>query len=90
MKIKTLEEIKKAEQEMSDKLWYNRQFCILEKAEKEGKTIDPEMLKPLEMMEEKYGDENLAFDDDFDWGMLNGKVSALRWILDGEWDDLDT
>jgi hypothetical protein len=28
--------------------------------------------------------------DDFQWGMTNGKFSALRWVLGSEWDFLDT
>ncbi len=41
-------------------------------------------------MESKYGSEDLGPWDDFQWGMVNGKLSALRWVLGEDWDMLDT
>ncbi|QDG94034.1 hypothetical protein NIBR502774_15900 (plasmid) [Rhizobium sp. NIBRBAC000502774] len=40
--------------------------------------------------EDEVGLDNLGPWTDFEWGMINGKLSALRWILGDEWDMLDT
>ena len=47
-------------------------------------------IKAARYVENRYGKNNLGPWDDFDWGMVNGKLSALRWILGDEWDMLDT
>jgi hypothetical protein len=41
-------------------------------------------------VEREYGLENLGPWNDFEWGMINGKLSALRWVIGDEWDMLDT
>jgi len=41
-------------------------------------------------VEATYGAENLGPYTDFEWGMINGKLSALQWVTGSEWDFLDT
>jgi hypothetical protein len=41
-------------------------------------------------VEAKRGLDKLGPWTDFEWGMVNGKLSAVRWMLGDEWDMLDT
>ena len=47
-------------------------------------------LKAAKRVEKRFGNGNLGPWTDFEWGMLNGKVSALRWVLGDDWDMIDT
>ena len=47
------------------------------------------MIAAMKRAEEQYPDE-LGPWSDFEWGMLSGKLSAIRWVLGDEWDMLDT
>ncbi|WP_375272731.1 PIN domain-containing protein [Sphingomonas sp.] len=53
-------------------------------------TVWASALAAAKRTEEEVGMENLGPWDDFEWGMLNGKLSALRWVMGDEWDMLDT
>jgi hypothetical protein len=47
-------------------------------------------LNSAAMTKAKYGADNLGPWDDFEWGMINGKLSAIRWVLGQDWDELYT
>jgi hypothetical protein len=53
-------------------------------------TVWQRALAAAKRTEEEVGIENLGPWSDFEWGMLNGKLSALRWVTGSEWDFLDT
>jgi hypothetical protein len=40
-------------------------------------------------VENEFPDDHGPWDE-FEWGMLNGKLATLRWVLGDEWDMLDT
>jgi len=51
------------------------------------------MLASRKRVEAKYGGKKAMlnyYKNDIEWGMLNGKLSALRWVLGDDWDMLDT
>jgi hypothetical protein len=81
IKPRTLEEIGQAENELFDKCWWVRHEAI-------GR---PQMGQDAaRRIEQKYGIHNLSCKSDYEWGMLKGKLSALRWVLGDEWDNFDT
>jgi len=95
-KTRAIKNILKAEEEFCDVIWYDRKLMLQRKLKEGTETIDPEikkgMLASMRKAEAKYGKKKLRnyYKDDFEWGMLNGKLSALRWVLGDDWDMLDT
>ena len=48
------------------------------------------MLASMKRVEEELGPDGIGPWTDFEWGMVNGKLSAIRWVLGDDWDLLDT
>ena len=91
-----LDEIVDAESELFDRIWYNRSLSHEYRLEDAGDEAERQRHADIagpgrRRVEERFGgQDNLGPYDDFEWGMLNGKLSALRWVLGSEWDFLDT
>lgn len=92
MQKRSESEISKAISEMHDRVWYERKLVMLDNMrrgiEETPENLMDEVTKAMREVEAKYSD--LGVKGDFEWGMINGKLSALRWVLGEEWDFLDT
>lgn len=91
---RTEPEILEAIDELFDKVWYDRHQSLRYMIKIGKMTVSDEVWKSAQKaarkIEKRYGKANLGPHSDFDWGMINGKLSALRWVLGDEWDMLDT
>lgn len=92
--IRSLEEVTEAENMFFEKIWFDRHMSLRYRVETGLETVNEDIwkdaLSSAQRVMDKYGEENLGPYSDFEWGMINGKLSALRWVLGCEWDMLDT
>jgi hypothetical protein len=92
---RTLAEILEAEEEFFDKVWYVRSI-VMEDDKPIPDDIREGMLAARARIEAKYGRKELwkpigrGHEKAWQYGYLNGKLAAMRWVLGSEWDFLDT
>lgn len=86
-------EILAAEDELFEKFWYVCQIFMKKRVESGRSNFIPRVWKPSysvkESSSEKYQVDIFLPKDDFEWGMINGKLSALHWALGKTWSFLD-
>jgi hypothetical protein len=76
-------ELKLVSNKESEKEIHNNQHEIVDDIWKDA-------LKAAKRTERELGKDSIGPWTDFDWGMINGKLSAIRWMLGDDWDMLDT
>ncbi|KSZ59703.1 hypothetical protein Z045_05925 [Rhodococcus pyridinivorans KG-16] len=88
------DEIQAEEQHFFHLVWYERKLVMLQNIQEGIEALPDEdqmdrVTDAMRKVEAKYGND-IGVKSDFEWGMINGKLSALRWVLGDEWDLLDT
>lgn len=87
------QDILKEIDELIDLVWYERKLVMFGniqdgKEKMPGKDTYDKIIKGMKQIKKRTGYDGV--ENDFEWGMINGKLSALRWVMGDDWDFLDT
>jgi hypothetical protein len=92
--LRRVSEIVAVEHELFERLWYGRSEAAATDERPDGysKELWAMAKRAAKRIEDEYGRDSLwsNMETQFDWGLLSGKVSAIRWVLGDEWDNLDS
>ena len=92
--LRSVGEIQTAEEEVFSRAWLARHEGRSPETFFPSRSADPQITTQAAAAAERvraaYPDEPLAPYSDYEWGLLMGKLAALRWVLGAEWDMLDT
>jgi hypothetical protein len=91
--LRNIDEIEAAQGEFIEKVYYDRFRKYLQQVMEGKRTLIPFIfearLRNAKEIESKYGLKRLRSYNEFDLGMIYGKLSALRWIQGYKWDYLE-
>jgi hypothetical protein len=91
--MRSQSEVLAAQEEFFDRVWHERHLVSRHMHESGEDRMTDEIykmaLEAAERVKARRADIQ-PVESDFEWGMWNGKLSALRWVLGDEWDFLDT
>ena len=84
--LRSQDAISEAYQECWDMVWWNRHMYRHGQEGTECTGRDGIGCEGAARIEKKYGRENLGWDD-IEWGLLQGKLSALAWVMGSDWEE---
>jgi hypothetical protein len=91
--IRSVKQILAAENEFFTRVWYGRKMpAKVYREQGTPEDIIQGMLRGKREAEKRFGKKSLMANmaSEWDWGLISGKLSALRWVLGDDWDMLDT
>ena len=87
MTLRAKAQIEAALREAEDRLWFDLSRAI--DHDEDTHNVALAVMARRESVERMYGKDSIGPMTPFELGRLQGKYSALKWVLGGDWDALD-